>query len=278
MGRMAEKNSGVELGLALLGRARNPEAVASAVGMLADSADPRIRQVINQKYGWISAEPRRRDQGCFQRAALVRALRGRGTTDDVPMLEQALWTIEISGRFDLANELRAAALVTLNEIDGRLASFHATRLLRDAHEMSGEPAVTAAKLLAQRDEMLPLYAAALQGGTSAEALAESLRGLTTIPESLVVRLVEQYRQEKDDAVVIGLFDLLLGHRSRARFSHLVAAFLDGAKSIDLYRFYVNAIVATRDPALVALLRRPDGPAKDSPKGKVLEEALALMPG
>src|SRR3981081_2599462 len=113
----------VELGLVLLERARHPEAIASAVGMLGESADPRIRQVIAQKYATLNAEPRRRDSGCFQRTALVRALRGRATADDVGLLETALWTIEIIGRFDAASELRAASLVTLNDIDGALASF-----------------------------------------------------------------------------------------------------------------------------------------------------------
>jgi len=35
--------SQVDLGMALLGRARNVEAIAAALGMLGDSADPRIR-------------------------------------------------------------------------------------------------------------------------------------------------------------------------------------------------------------------------------------------
>src|ERR1700687_5109803 len=80
--------------------------------MLGDSAAPGIRRVITQKYEPLNAEPRRRDSGCFQRTALVRALRGRATPDDLELLETALWTVEIIGRFDAASELRAAALVT----------------------------------------------------------------------------------------------------------------------------------------------------------------------
>jgi len=89
---MAENVAQVELGMVLLGRAKNPEAIASAVGMLGESADPRIRQVIAHKYEALNAEPRRRDSGCLQRTALVRALRGRATTDEIPLLETALWT------------------------------------------------------------------------------------------------------------------------------------------------------------------------------------------
>ena len=79
---MAENGAQVELGMVLLGRAKNPEAIASAVGMLGESADPRIRPVIAHKYETLNAEPRRRDSGCFQRTALVRALRLRDNGRD----------------------------------------------------------------------------------------------------------------------------------------------------------------------------------------------------
>jgi hypothetical protein len=266
----------VELGLVLLGRAANPETIATAVGTLGDSADPRIRQVITQKYETLNAQPRRRDSGCFQRTALIRALRGRATTADVALIETALWTQEIIGRFDAASELRAAALVTLNDVDSALACFHAVRLLNDAHEMSGEPAVTAARLLAMREQTLPLYGLAVSGSGTPEVRAECLRRLTALRVSLVNRLLEQYHEEKDSTVMVGLFDLLLGHSSRADFSGFIASFLDRTQSIDLYRFVVNSIVASRDPTLTALLRRPDGPGENSPKGQVLHEALALI--
>jgi hypothetical protein len=273
---MAENVAQVELGMVLLGRAKNPEAIASAVGMLGESADPRIRQVIAHKYETLNAEPRRRDSGCFQRTALVRALRGRATTDEIPLLEMALWTHEIIGRFDAASELRAAALVTLNDVDGGLTCLHAVRLLSDAHEMSGEPAVTAARLLTIRAQLLPLYGLVASGGGTPEVRAECLRGLTGLPVSLVIRLLEGYGDEKDSTVMVGLFDLLLGHPSRSAFAGFIASFLDRTQSIDLYRFVVNSIVASRDPALIALLRRPDGPGEHSPKGTVLREALRLM--
>jgi hypothetical protein len=142
--------------------------------------------------------------------------------------------------------------------------------------MSGEPAVTAARLLAMREQTLPLYGMVASGGGTPEVRAECLRGLTALPVSLVARLLEQYHDEKDSAVLVGLFDLLLGHASRAEFAGFIGSFLGRTQSIDLYRFVVNSIVASRDPALTALLQRQDGPAENSPKGQVLREALALI--
>jgi hypothetical protein len=105
---------------------------------------------------------------------------------------------------------------------------------------------------------------------------QGVRGLTGLPVSLVSRLLEQHRDEKEVTVVVGLFDLVLGHPSRSEFAGFVASFLDRTQSIDLYRFVVNSIVASRDPVLIELLRRPDGPGENSPKGTVLREALGLM--
>jgi hypothetical protein len=93
---------------------------------------------------------------------------------------------------------------------------------------------------------------------------------------LVQHLLEQYREEKEATVVVGLFDLVLGHSSRSAFAGFVASFLDRTQSIDLYRFVVNSIVASRDPGLIDLLRQPDGPGEHSPRGAVLHEALGLM--
>jgi hypothetical protein len=126
-----------------------------------------------------------------------------------------------------------------------------------------------------REQFLPLYGLVANGGGTPEVRAECLRGLTGLPVSLVTHLLEQYRDEKDNSVVVGLFDLLLGHPSRAEFAGFIASFLDRTQSIDLYRFVVNSIVANRDPVLNALLRRPAGPAEKSPKGQVLRDALEL---
>ena len=93
----------------------------------------------------------------------------------------------------------------------------------------------------------------------------------------MTRLLEGYRDDKDATVMVGLFDLLLGHPSRSAFAGFIESFLDRTQSIDLYRFVVNSMVASRDPTLIALLRRPDEAGEHGPKGTVLREALRLMP-
>jgi hypothetical protein len=142
---MPEKDPQVELGLVLLGRARNPEAIASAVGMLGQSDDPRIRTVIADRYAILGADPRRRDSGCFQRTALIRALRGHATRDELRLLEAGVWTHEFAGRDDVAGALRRSALLALNDVDEALAAFHAVRMLGDAHPRAGADGRQAAR-------------------------------------------------------------------------------------------------------------------------------------
>jgi hypothetical protein len=262
----------VDLGISLLKRAGNPEAIAAAVQMLGASHDGRIREVIVEKYRSLS---RRRDAGCFQRAALLRALRGRATASDIELLEGALWTQEYMGKDEVAGELRGAALVTLNEVDERLAAFHAVRLLNDAPPMSGQPALTAAQLMGQQGHLLALYKVVLSDGVPAEVRGECLRALVDMPASLLRHLLEEYADSRDDATLVGLIDLLLSRSDRAGFADFISAMLDKTQSLDLYRFAVTSIVASRDSSLVEILRRSDAATTETPKGKVLKQALRL---
>ena len=118
---------------------------------------------------------------------------------------------------DEATGLRAAALIVLNEVDETLAAFHATRLLVDefADPMSGEPSVTAARVLASQDNLLPLYLLVSQAAppVSPDALSECLRSLTSLPVGLLPALVERYSGTTSAAVLAGLYDLLVSHRA-----------------------------------------------------------------
>src|SRR5437868_2999019 len=112
---------------------------------------------------------RRRDPGCFARTTLTRALRHVVRQDDVGLVERTVTTYEFMPPFtgpaggEVAAGLCSVALVTLIEIDETLAGYHSVRLLVDQYTspMSGEPAVTAARVLAAQGQLLPLYARAL---------------------------------------------------------------------------------------------------------------------
>jgi hypothetical protein len=251
-----------------------------ALAVVADLADPALRPVLLRAYRDAETLPSRSDPGCFARAAILQSLRPVAHRDDVEVLTRAISTYEFlpPGPIEVAAGLRAAALLAMNEVDDVLASYHAVRLLTDEHTslMSGEPAVTAARLLAAQGELLPLYA--YVGGAQpqvAEVTAECLRGLMRMPASLLPALVEHYLGSEDEIVLLGLFDLLLAPEFRASSIDTVLDYLQATPLLDIYRYLVSTIVAGRDDAVIARLAAMADRERNPAKVTILRAALSL---
>ncbi|NPV09765.1 MAG: hypothetical protein HPY83_17620 [Anaerolineae bacterium] len=234
-------------------------------------------------YHYYASDPYRRDSGAYVRSAILQAWRPLARADDVPLLERALLTYEFPppGRTEGAASLRAAALVTLSDLEPGLAAYHAVRLLADKHNsaMSGEPGVTAARVLASQGEMLPLYACAVAPtGVRVEVVSECLRSLVRMPGSLLPALVEQYQRTSDEIVLVGLFDLILGHEDGAKQTPFLLSFLQETHLHDAYRYLVTVIVAGRHAHLLSDLIALARHESDRLKRRALAEALSLLAG
>ena len=177
--------------LRLVEKERNPETVIEALTVIERAAEDRARPVLFARYDALDRDGARSDPGGAIRIALLRALRPGARSDDAPLFARAATTYE--HRFgEVAGDLRAAGLLALSEVDPTLAGFYAVRLLHDPHTspMSGEPAATAARVLADLGQPLPLYACVIRdAGVPSEVVGECLRGLREIPASLVPGLV-----------------------------------------------------------------------------------------
>ena len=134
--------------------------------VLAKYPNPAAREPIRQLFEHFSADGRKRDPGAFTRRAVLDAWRHVALPADVPLILQAVNTYEFlpPGFKEDAILLRTGALLILNELDDTLAGFQATRLLVDGFSdpMSGEPALTAVRVLASQEQTLPLYLYAMQ--------------------------------------------------------------------------------------------------------------------
>jgi len=263
------------LAVQIVERERNPDAVIAALAVLERAGDERARPALLARYAQLAADGARRDPGGAVRIAVLRALRSVCLPDDAPLLAEATQTYEFR-LGETAGDLRAAALVVLGEVDPTLAGFHATRLLHDSHTspMSGEPAVTAARVLADVGQPLPLYDCALRPeGLPGELVGECLRGLTELPASLLPGLVERYLPTTDEVVLLGLFDLLLQHPARADFAPVVRDFLRTTTFLDLYRSLVATLIAGRDPDWLAELRTLAREERHPGRAAVLTEVL-----
>jgi hypothetical protein len=260
-----------------LERESDATVIKAALAVLGAREAPGLRPLLLRKYAHCAGDPARRDQGGGLRSLILRTLRPLATKDDIPLLERAASTYEFLFG-EAAGDLRAAALIVLNEVDDRLASFHCVRLLIDPRTsiMSGEPAVTAARILAAQGQHLPLYNYLLQGsGGVADVRAECLRSLTTLPASLLPPLVERFIAGEDEIVLLGLFDLLLARPDRADYLPPILDFLRETRLYNSYRYLISAIVASRDAAFIASLGPLLAAEHDLQKRALLEEALAL---
>jgi hypothetical protein len=263
--------------LRLVETERNAEVALAALAILTEAPDPTWRPTLLRAYAYYDANPARRDGGGPVRAAILKALGPIALPEDAALLERAAATYEFMFG-EVAGDLRAAALLALARVDGVLAGYHAVRLLADPHTsiMSGEPAVTAVRLLAAQGQTLPLYAYVAQAQEPiGDVAAECLRSLTALPASLLPALIDHYRESTDEIVLLGLFDLLLAHETRADHHAFILDFLRDTALYTLYRSLVATLVASRDEALIGALAAMAESERNPRKLELLREALAL---
>jgi hypothetical protein len=256
---------------------RTPDAVRIFLAVLTTRLSGELRDLLLAKYAYCNADGIKRDPGGLVRIQLLEALRPLVRSEDVPLLERAATTYEFLYG-EATGDLRAAGLLALNEADQRLVEFYCVRLLVDEYTsiMSGEPALTAARILAAHDQMLPLYAYVTQAPRPiADVTAECLRGLALLPPSLLPGLVARFRDSDDEIVLLGLFDLLFAHETRAGYIDFIFDFLRDTTLYNLYRYLVSALIAGRDKALIDRLGGMLRAERDRQKAAILREALEL---
>ncbi|HET8625937.1 MAG TPA: hypothetical protein VFL91_00860 [Thermomicrobiales bacterium] len=276
-GLAAAPDEQVAYALRLLDRERNVEVLRAALDLLAARADPALRPAFLRRYAHHDQDGTRRDPGGTLRIAFLHALRPLARPEDAALCERAATTYEFLYG-EATGDLRGAGLLVLNEVDDALAGYHAVRLLADRYTspLSGEPALTAVRVLAAQGQLLPLYAyvtGAEQG--VGDVVAESLRSLTAVPASLLPALVERYRESEDEIVLLGLFDLLLAHAARDEYMAFVLDFLRATALLNIYRYLVSVLVAGREASLIAALETMAEEEPNRDKAAILRDALAL---
>lgn len=267
--------------LKLLETERDLGVVGAAAAALAEVAEPAQRAGMLRVFASLQADPTKRDPGGHTRMALLRALRAVVTPEDGPFLANVAATYEYlptgGGFEEVAGGMRGLGLVTLAEVDERLAAFHAMRLLVDPLTpiISGEPAITGARVLAGQGNLLPLYGYVLGSGGIPEVIAECLRLLSELPASLLPEIIERYLESEDETVLLGLFDLLLSPNHKATGTAITLDYLEITTLLDLARYLATTLVVSRDESVVPRLEAMARSEVNWEKRRVLEEALAL---
>lgn len=260
----------------VLAHVKDIQGVRAALEVLSRHHLPAARPALRACYEHYAEDGVRRDAGTYLRAATLQALRPLADASDLPLLEHAANTYEFlpPARSEEASLLRSTALVVMHDVDERLARFHAVRLLADPYtsRLSGEPAITAVRVLVAGGYLEPLYYYALhQPVPDSDVLSECLKNLAGLPPSLLPRLVDKYASSDDEMVLVGLLDLALA-ADQAAFVH---EFLRTTTKYVVYRYGVAQLVASHTERWLAELAQQAQHERNARKLAILEEALSL---
>ena len=261
------------------------ETIQAALRVLANHPSEAARDVLMAVYARFAENGPLYDAGAYARALILSALRPTLLQTDLPLMIAAAETYEFPPpQFkEEAAPLRATAVIAISELDDHAARFHATRLLADEYTdpMSGEPALSAIRVLGSQGEQLPLYYYVMQPAsqTLPELVAESLRLLTDLPAELLPGLQARYAESAHDVVLAGLFDLLLDHESGPYGKAYLIEFLRKTDREDAYQYLITAIVSRaatgRELFLMPLLDYAEHERKHT-KVIMLVDALSIL--
>ncbi len=254
------------------------EIVRTAVGVLEKNPLTEARDKLRDLYWYYTENRGTRDPAAYTRSAILKALRQVMGMDDTELVVNAVCTYEfLPPEFsEEASLLRSTAIVLLAELDTQQATYFAVRLLADGYTeaMSGQPALTAARVLAALGEIIPLYYYASQtSGTHPEVISECLRSLDGAPETVVNTLVSQYGQADDPAAKAGLFDLLLTGDDAPRHRDFIVASLREERELDLYRYLVTVMATSQNADVRTLLADTVRHERSADKLAIITDAL-----
>lgn len=260
----------------LMHTSRDLEIVRYAVEILREAESPGLRDDLIEKFTWCQEQPHKRDGGAFIRSAIIRALRPVSAPDDTAMFQQAMLTYEMDGPTEVGADLRSAGLLAMNDVNPDLAANFAARFVLDSQfTFSGEPATTAMALLASHNNLAPIFGVVSWGKGRNDVLAEGLRNLTELPAELLPILVERYIESEDEQIILGLFELLLGHRTRDEWVNTIEKWFRTTTVMDLYGIVAIQVVASRSEILITMLRELRSNEFDRVRQSMLDQALEL---
>ena len=223
-----------------------------------------------------------RDPGAFTRRAILAALRPLATPADLPLILDAVATYEFLPP-DFTEDailLRAAALVILNELDDVPARYHAARLLVDpyADRMSGEPSLSAARVLASQAEFVSLFQYAMQPAERAlpEVVSECLTNLVGMPEPLIAGVLVHFAERTEPIVLVGLIDLMLGYPESPEVGEFLADMLASPADLDAYRYLTMSLITSHNPRFIDQLLAAARFERNPHRAAILLDALDLL--
>jgi hypothetical protein len=235
--------------LELLAPQHGREAVQAALAILGEDMPEEGYRPLKALYLHYLQSGVRGDPGGYLRAEIIRLLRPWLRQEDAGWLAKAALTFEFPPPTfqEEGALLRASALVALNDVDEEAARYRAAALLLHEHTdpMSGEPARTAAVVLANLDELAALVAYVLQPveKMAPEVGAECLRQLASVPDAGLEVVLAHYGEVEQPLLIVGLAELLMTHKAGQTLANRLAQLLHTSDDRDVYRYIASALLA-----------------------------------
>jgi len=276
----------VAFAIELIGRYREHRALEPALAALGDEPPAAAQLPLRTRYLDLAEGGDRFDQDCALRVAIVRALRGLDSRSDDDLAEAAARTVQIRLGVDVAQALRAEGLLLLAESSPERADLLAAALLLDPHTsaFSGEPAVTAMRVLARRGQLLPIWSVVHRpgvlsgGGAAADVIAQAFASLRALPADLQLEALGAHLAhartlgEEGEAVALVAAEAVVLNELADGYG-LVVDLLRESANLNLFRYLVLTAARGRDPALRLELERLRRGERDERRREVLDEAL-----
>ena len=112
--------------------------------------------------------------------------------------------------------------------------------------------------------------------TLPEVVSECLRSLVGMPTSLIPGVLEHFADRNEPIVLVGLFDLLLGHPDEPMVADFLAESLASTEDLDAYRYLVMSLITSNNPSLIAQLLAAARWERNPHRKPILLEALDLL--
>lgn len=278
----------------------NPTALREHVlTVLADEADPGILKLALESISdHLSAEDGpllrslyqdfenvKRDPGGAVRVEVLKALWRLGDRTDLELAVRARNTSERTMQSN-GEMVRAAGLALLGMLDPGRGAVEAVLVLgRDeqdpatrSSEFTGEPALTAVRLLANLGETNALLLYVLRGEAPAAAvIAEAIRGLVPLGMSVLEPLLSHLAATEDDELLMAALDVLVELPPGDATARLAETLLVSPTRGEVYAFLASAIVASRRPDLITALLQSLPNEMSQKRLRAAREALQLAP-
>lgn len=279
--RQSDADAATAYAIELVATHHEHRVLEPALELLTAAAPAGARMALRARFADLAERGDRLDQDCSLRAGIVRALRAIDSRSDGDVAEQALRTVQLGWTgVDLAQGLRAEGLLLLAAGDPERADLFAAELLGDPHasRFSGEPTLTAIRVLARRGQFVTIWAKVRRPGLPPDVVAQAFASARSVPADLQLAALREHLDaatalgEEGEATALVVAEAIVLNELADGYP-LLLDLLRETPNTNLHQYLVVTAARASDPRLRNLMDGLRKQERDERKRAVLDSAL-----